>query len=287
MKEDLNDQLSQQLNQQLQTLDKVQDAAISSAVHYGPKLLVALIILVIGVYAGRWAGRAMDRALTRLELEPPVRQLLSRIVHGLVIGLFAVIALQNIGVELLPLVAGVGVVGAGIALAMQGVLGNLAAGLTIIFTRPFRVGEYVSMLGEEGEVKTVSLFSTVLGHPDLSRVVIPNRMIVGEILHNYGGIRQFNVVVGVAYDTDLNKALAAVDEVLKANPTILRDPAPLIRVSTLADSSINITVSPWVDVAHYIQTPGELNKAIVEAFRHHAINIPFPQREVRLLGNAA
>lgn len=287
MKEDLNEQLSQQLDQQLQTLDKVQDAAISSAMHYGPKVLVAIIILIIGVYAGRWAGRAMDRALTKLELEPPVRQLLDRVVQLLVLGLFAVIALQNIGVELLPLVAGVGVVGAGIALAMQGVLGNLAAGLTIIFTRPFRVGEYVSMLGEEGEVETITLFNTVLGHPDLSRVVIPNRMIVGEILHNYGGIRQINVVVGVAYDTDLNKALAAIDQVLKANPKVLQDPQPLIRVTTLADSSINIAVSPWVEVSDYIQAPGELNKAIVEAFRSGAINIPFPQREVRLLGNAA
>jgi len=283
----MEDELNKQIDQQLHTLSKVQDAAIDSAVHYGPKVLVALVILVVGVYVGRWAGRAMDGALTRLELEPPVRQLLSRIVQGLVIGLFAVIALQNIGVELLPLVAGVGVIGAGIALAMQGVLGNLAAGLTIIFTKPFRVGEYVSMLGEEGEVKTISLFNTVLGHPDLSRVVIPNRMIVGEILHNYGRIRQFNVVVGVAYDTDLNKALAAIDEVLKATPAILQDPAPLMRVSTLADSSINLTVSPWVDVADYVLAPGELNKSIVEAFRRHAINIPFPQREVRLLGSAA
>jgi len=287
MKEDLNEQLSEQLNQQLQTLDKVQDAAIDSAMHYGPKVVVALIILVIGVYVGRWAGRAMDAALIKLELEPPVRQLLSRIVQILVLGLFVVIALQNVGVELLPLIAGIGVIGAGIALAMQGVLGNLAAGLTIIFTRPFRVGEYVSMLGEEGEVATITLFNTVLGHPDLSRVVIPNRMIVGEIMHNYGRIRQINVVVGVAYDTDLNQALAAIDEILNANEKVLKDPAPLIRVTTLADSSINITVSPWVDVSDYVRIPGELNKAIVEAFRGRAISIPFPQREVRLLGNAA
>jgi len=283
----MDEEINKHISEQLQTLEKVQDAAIDSAVHYGPKVLVALIIMVIGVYAGRWAGRAMDGALTKLELEPPVRQLLSRIVSVLVIGLFAVIALQNVGVELLPLVAGIGVIGAGIALAMQGVLGNLAAGLTIIFTRPFRVGEYVSMLGEEGEVRTISLFNTVLGHPDLSRVVIPNRMIVGEILHNYGRIRQFNLVVGVAYDTDLNKALAVIDEVLKAHTAILQDPAPLIRVTTLADSSINLMVSPWVDVANYVQAPGELNKAIVEAFRSQAINIPFPQREVRLLGSAA
>ena len=283
----MGDELDEQLDEQLQTLHKMQDLAIDSAVNYGPKVLVAVIIIVIGVYVGRWAGRATEKALSKLELEPPVLQLLSRIVHGLVLGLFAVMALQNIGVELLPLIAGIGVVGAGVALAMQGVLGNLAAGLTIIFTRPFRVGEYISVLDEEGEVETISLFSTVLGHPDLSRVVIPNRLIVGEIMHNYGRIRQLDVVVGVAYDTDLNKALAAVDKVLSANPKILKDPEPLIRVTTLADSSINITVGPWVDVVDYVQVPGEINKAIVETFRADAISIPFPQREVRLLGNAA
>ena len=283
----MEEELNQQLTEQLRTVEKMQELAIDSAVNYGPKVLVAIIILVVGVYAGRWASRAMEKVLLKFELELPVRQLLSRIVRGLVIGLFAVMALQNIGVELLPLLAGVGVIGAGVALAMQGVLGNLAAGLTIIFTRPFLVGEYVSMLDEEGEVENISLFNTVLGHPDLSRVVIPNRMIVGQILHNYGRIRQINVVVGVAYDTDLNKALAEIDAVLNANPKVLKDPAALIRVSTLADSSINITVSPWVDVSDYVTAPGELNKAIVEVFRRNAVNIPFPQREVRLLGNAA
>ena len=170
---------------------------------------------------------------------------------------------------------------------MQGVLGNLMAGLTIILTRPFRVGEYVSILEEEGEVESISLFSTVLSHPDLSRVVIPNRMIVGEILHNYGRVRQLNVVVGVAYDTDLSKAIAVIQDVLGSNPKILQDPAPLIHVGTLADSSINISVKPWVDVENFPHAPSEINKAIVEAFRSHSISIPFPQREVRMLGSVA
>ena len=283
----MDEKLDKTLNQQLETLDKLQEVAIDSAVTYGPKVLVAIVIIALGVFAGRWAGRVVEGLLVKLEIEPPVRQLLSRIVQALVLGLFAIMALQNLGVELLPLIAGIGVVGAGVALAMQGVLGNLMAGLTIILTRPFRVGEYVSILEEEGEVASISLFNTVLGHPDLSRVVIPNRMIVGEILHNYGRIRQLNVVVGVAYDTDLNKALSAIDEVLKANPRVLQDPVPLMMVNTLADSSINIAVKPWVDVENYPHTAGELNKAIVEAFRGKAINIPFPQREVRLLGSAA
>jgi small conductance mechanosensitive channel len=279
--------MDETLDQQLQTLEKFQDVAIESAVTYGPKVLVAIIILALGVLAGRWVGRVVDGLLLKLELEPPVRQLLSRIVQALVIGLFAIMALQNLGVELVPLIAGIGVVGAGIALAMQGVLGNLMAGLTIILTRPFRVGEYVSIQEEEGEVESISLFSTVLSHPDMSRVVIPNRMIVGEILHNYGRIRQLKVVVGVAYDTDLSNAISVIEEVLQNNPQVLQEPAPLIQVSTLADSSINIAVKPWVAVENYPYVPSDINKSVVEAFRARAISIPFPQREVRMLGRVS
>ena len=178
------------MGDQLQALDQVRSTAIDLGMKFGPKLVVAILILFAGVVVGRWAGRATLRLLARLNLEPPVRSLLERGVRLLVLALFAIMALQNLGVELLPLIAGLGVAGAGVALAMQGVLGNMVAGLTIIFTRPFQVGDYVSIAKEEGEVLDISLFSTVLGHPDLSRVVIPNRKIVGEILHNYGKIRQ-------------------------------------------------------------------------------------------------
>jgi small conductance mechanosensitive channel len=210
-----------------------------------------------------------------------------RVLWLLVMGMFLVMALSNLGVDLVPLIAGLGVAGAGIALAMQGVLGNLAAGLTIIFTKPFRVGEYVSMVGVEGRVEAIQLFSTKLSHPDLSRVVIPNRKIVGEILHNYGNIRQLDVVVGVAYSTDLNAALAAVNDVLKVNKRVLQDPAPVVRVRVLADSSINLEVKPWVNVPDYGPAGGEINKAVVEEFRVRKISIPFPQREIRLLNPAA
>ena len=198
-------------------------------------------------------------------------------------GMFAIMAVQQLGFELMPLIAGLGVAGAGIAFAMQGVLGNLFAGLTIIFTKPFRVGEYVSMIGVEGRVESIELFTTNLSHADLSKVVVPNRKIVGEILHNYGQIRQLDVVVGVAYSTDLNTALAAMNDVLNQNPRVLKEPAPVVRVSMLADSSINIAVKPWVTVTDYGVAVGEVTKGIVEEFRKRNISIPFPQREVRML----
>ena len=275
------------MNDQLETVDQVRRTAVDLAMKFGPKVVVAIIILAAGFFVGRWIGRATDRMLKRMHLEMPVRQLLVRVVRALVLGLFAIMALQNLGVELLPLIAGLGVAGAGIALAMQGVLGNVVAGLTIIFTRPFRVGEYIAIVGVDGRVENISLFTTTLSHTDLSRVVVPNRKIVGEILHNYGTIRQVQIMVGVAYDTELSHALSVIDEVLQHNPRVLKDPAPVIQVAVLADSSVNIAVRPWTNVMDYVAVTGELNRAILENFRGRNIVIPFPQQEIRILGSAA
>jgi small conductance mechanosensitive channel len=167
------------------------------------------------------------------------------------------------------------------------VLSNLVAGLTIILTRPFRVGEYVSIAKEEGVVLDISLGSTTLSHADQSRVVIPNRKIVGEILHNYGQIRQVQATVSVAYDADLNRALATVNEVLQANPRVLKNPAPAIGVAALGDSAVIVGVAPWTSVADYGPAGSEINKAVVEAFRERGIVIPAPLYDVRLTGNAA
>jgi small conductance mechanosensitive channel len=271
----------------VETLDQIRTTVIDLALKFGPKLLAALIILAIGYVVGRQLGRWLERALLHLEMEPPVRTLIVRIGRTVITLLFVIMAMQNLGVELLPLVAGLGVAGAGIALAMQGLLGNLFAGLTIIFTKPFRVGEYIGIVGEEGTVETITLFQTTLSHPDRSRVVIPNRKIVGEILHNYGKIRQVDVTVGVAYDTDLNQALTLIQEVLRESKRVLHDLAPVIGVRKLADSSIDIAIKPWVGVPDYGPAGAEVNKSVLEAFREHGIAIPYPQREVRLVQDAA
>jgi small conductance mechanosensitive channel len=274
------------MNEQLQTLEHAQQTAIDLAIQFGPKLVVALLIMAAGFYVGRWVGRMTDSMLVKLGLDETLRQLLIRIVRILVLGLFLIMALQNLGVQLLPLLAGLGVAGAGIALAMQGVLGNLAAGLTIIFTRPFKVGEYISIVDVEGTVEEIKLFNTVLSHPDRSRIVIPNRKIVGEILHNFGTLRQLDVVVGVAYDSDIKQALAVIHTLLAAHPRILKDPEPMIRVLTLADCRVQIAIRPWTSVADFHATSGDITQSVLETFRERGISIPLPQREVRLLGTA-
>lgn len=275
------------MTNQLAALEQAKSTLIDLSIKFGPKVFVAILILVVGFYVGRSIGGLVETSLGKLRLEPPVRLLFVRLVRVLVLGLFLIMALQNLGVDLLPLIAGLSVAGAGVALAMQGVLGNLVAGLTIIFTRPFRVGEYVAMLGVEGRVEVIDLFTTRLSHTDRSIVVVPNRKIVGEILHNYGQILQLELTVGVAYATDLNRALAAVNEVLHASPLVLKEPVAIVGVTALADSSINIAVKPWVNVPDYEAACALINKGIVEKFRDAKIEIPFPQREIRLLGGSA
>jgi small conductance mechanosensitive channel len=275
------------MNEQIETLEHAKNTILDLIIRFGPKLLAALLVLTVGVLVSRWVTQWLDRALTRIALEPPVRLLLTRLARLIVFGIFLIMALQNLGVELLPLIAGLSVVGAGLALAMQGVLSNGAAGLSIIFTKPFRVGEYISIAGEEGRVETITLFSTTLSHPDLSLVVIPNRKIAGEILHNFGQRRQLTVAIAVAADTDLSATFAVVDEVLKANSRVLRDPPPIVQASVLDGQRISINVMPWVAVPDYGKASGELSKGLIDAFRKHGIAVPVPQHEVRLLGKTA
>lgn len=272
------------MDSNLDTINHAKDQLIDMALRFGPKILVAVFILIAGVMAARWIGGKAKRGLERFDLEPPVRLLLVRLLRVAVFALFAILALQNLGVELLPLIAGLSIAGAGIALATQGILSNVIAGLTIIFTKPFRVGEYIEIVGVQGQVQLITIFSTTLLHQDRSRVVVPNRKLVGEILHNYGQIRQAEVKVGVGYEVDLAQAIAAIRELVAANTRVLRDPVPVVQIVALADSMVQIALKPWVAVDDYVPVVGELSLAVVETCRRRGISIPYPQREVRLIG---
>jgi small conductance mechanosensitive channel len=275
------------MNTGLDNLGQVKGTLIDLAIRFGPKLLTAIVILTVGGFVAGWIARTTGRGLNRLDLEPPVRQLLMRVARVLVLLLFTILALQNLGVELLPLIAGVGVAGAGIALATQGVLSNVVAGLTIIFTKPYRVGEYIAVVGVEGAVEAITLFSTVLRHADRSHIVVPNRKVIGEILQNFGRIRQCEIQVGIAYESDLSMALGAIRDLVQANVRVLTDPKPVVQVVTLAESAVLIAVKPWVAVTDFSVVAGELNLSLVEELRRRQISIPYPQSEVRLLKDAA
>ncbi len=264
-------------------MEELQRTVVKFLAEYGFQIIGAVIILAAGAFAARWVCKMADQWFAKKQLEPPIRMLAGRVLWLLVFGLSVVLALDKCGVPIAPMIAGIGVAGVGIGLAMQHVLSNLVAGLTIIFTKPFRVGEYVELVGVAGQVTTVQLFTTTLLHTDNSRVVIPNRKIVGEILHNYGTVRQLELSVGVGYGTNIKDALGLIRDILGRNPRVLKQPEPVVGITELGDSSVDIGIKPWVSVDDFVPATNELNQAILEEFRERQIEMPFPQREVRLL----
>lgn len=259
------------------------DEIFQLAKNYGLPAVGAIVVFIVGLVVAHWVGKMVMTALSKRDMEPPVRMLMVRVVKLVILLLALMMAIQQLGFQLLPLIAGLGIAGVGVGLAMQGVLSNLVAGLTIIFVKPFRVGEYIEISHVEGQVDVIELFSTTLIHADLSRIVVPNRKIVGEILHNYGKIRQADLSVGVGYDTDLNHAIEIIRDILNRNPRVLKNPVPGVGTATLADSSIVLAIKPWTSIADFGPAQAEINKAVVEKLREAGIQIPFPQREIRLL----
>jgi small conductance mechanosensitive channel len=265
------------------TSSELTDKVIFYFVDHGMQILTAIVLMGIGVIIARWAGNLIHRWLKTKAFDEPVSSLIAKIVKLVILAFIGVMALGQMGVQITPLIAGIGVAGVGASLAMQGILGNLVAGLTIIFSKPFVIGEYIELLGVYGQVTDIALFSTTLLHTDNSRVIVPNRKIVGEILHNYGNIRQLDLTAGIAYSADLTLALSIVNEVLQQNPAVLKEPVPVVGIAALNESSIALAIKPWVKVDDVVPAKAEIYQAILVGFRDGKIDIASPRREVHLL----
>lgn len=259
------------------------DLTMDLAIRYGFQVMGAFVIFGVGLLVARWVGNLADGWLEKRALEPPARTLMVRSVRIVVMIFALVVALDKFGFQIAPLVAGIGVAGLGIGIALQGVLSNVVAGLSIIFTKPFKVGEYIQVVGVHGQVSSIELFSTTLHHFDRSRVVIPNRKIVGEILQNYGTIRQLDLRVDVAFATDLERALGAARGAVEADSRVLPEPAPVIGVAGVTDARITIAVKPWVTVDTEIAASGDLYRAVLERLRAAGIEVGASRRDVRML----
>jgi len=265
------------------TSPELTEKVIFYFVDHGMQILTAIVLMGVGVFIARWIGNLLHRCLKSRAYDEPVTNLVVKVVKLLIIALIGVMALGQMGVQVTPLIAGIGVAGVGVSLAMQGLLGNLVAGLTIIFSKPFAIGEYIELLGISGQVTDISLFSTTLLHGDNSRVIVPNRKIVGEILHNYGTVRQLDLTAAVGYGADLTLALSLVGDILRNNPLVLPEPTPVVGIAALNESSIALAIKPWVNVDDFIPAQAAIYQAVVETFRDRKIESPVPRRDVRLM----
>lgn len=200
--------------------------------------------------------------------------------------MFVIIAtIHQIGVQTTSLIAIVGAAGLAIGLSLQGSLANFAAGVLIVMFRPYRVGDFVEAAGISGTVVQVQILTTVLKTGDNKQIVVPNGQIMGSIITNYSAndTRRVDLTIGVSYDDDIDKVRSTLQDLIDADERVFKDPAPLIAVSELADSSVNFTVRIWVNSSDYSAVKYGLTEAIKKRFDKEGISFPYPQRDVHLI----
>ena len=250
----------------------------------------ALVILAIGWmiagWAGGWTRRALDRAP---QMDATLKPFIVATVRYAILIFVVIAVLAQFGVQTASIIAALGTVGLAVGLALQGTLSNIAAGIMLLFLRPFRAGEYVDAEGIGGTVQEVGLFATELRTFDGVYLHVPNGTLLNRSIKNFSRnpTRRIDVTVGISYAEDVDKALGAARAVLAADGRLLPDPAPEVAVVALADSAVNLNLRCWVNASDYWAVLTELTKAVKQRFDAEGISIPFPQREVHVIERRA
>ena len=271
------------MKEEIEALEQYMDLIIEFSVKYGFQVLAAIIIVIVGLIVARRTSNLVLRACESRNLDITLSRFLGSVVKLVVLVFVFLIALGKFGITLAPFIAAIGAVIFGSTLAFQGALSNYAAGLTIIVTRPFVVGNTISVQGVNGVVEEVGLGATKLSTEDGERITIPNKHIVGEILINSFENKVVEIAIGISYEDDPQKAIEIIQNTLKAIPEIVDEPAPQIGIEEFADSSVNIGMRYWVPTKQYFQTLYRANLAVYEALNNAGITIPFPQRDIHML----
>jgi small conductance mechanosensitive channel len=270
--------MEKDMQQFLDFLEKNQQLILS----YSVKVLVALVILYLGRWLSKSLTRMLEKTLIHRKVDRAVVSFLSGIIQAAIMVATILIALSQVGIQTASFIAILGAAGLAIALALQGSLSNFASGVLIILFRPFRAGDFVDTAGVSGVVEKIEIFQTVLKSPDNKRIIVPNSQITGSAIVNFSAekTRRVDLTVGISYDSDLKKAKQLLEQIIKADGRILAEPAAVIAVGALADSSVNILIRPWVNAADYWPVYWDTLEKIKLSFDEHQIVIPFPQMDV-------
>lgn len=277
--------MEEELTEKLDLINQVYQLLVDLAVNWSFKLVGAIFVLIAGFIVGRWVANMLLRVMEKRDVDVTLRQFIASTIRLIVLVMFAIVALNQLGISITPLIAAIGGLAVGLSLALQGPVSNYGAGLMIILTRMYRVGDTITSQGCAGQVEEISLAATHLRAEDGELIVIPNKHIVGEIHTNSEANRIVEGVIGIAYSADPNLAITAIRKVLADASGVTQDTEPEVGISNFGDSSIDIEYRYWTPTGGYFKTIHTVNLAIFEAFGANDIAIPFPQREVRLLNN--
>ncbi|HKJ46377.1 MAG TPA: mechanosensitive ion channel domain-containing protein [Balneolales bacterium] len=252
---------------------------------YALQVLGAVIIFIIGWLIAKWADKRVGKWMKKSKrIDDTLVPIIAKSIKVLIMIITLLAVLNKFGVQTASIIALLGAAGLAIGLALQGTLSNVASGVMLLIFRPFKIGDAVTISGLTAIVDEIGLFITKLHTFDNINVYLPNSKIWGNEIHNFSqnDNRRVDMIFGIGYDDDIDKAINIIKEVFSQDERILDDPAPLIAVSELGDSSVNIMARPWTKSPDFFQTKLDLTKRMKERFDEEGINIPYPQRDVHL-----
>jgi small conductance mechanosensitive channel len=250
----------------------------------GTKLLISIAILVIGWWLSKKVNKAIKAVMEKSSLDAGLTSFLSSIASTVLKILVVLTAAGQLGIQMTSFIALIGAAGLAVGMAFSGTLSNLAGGVMILFFKPFKVDDFINAQGELGTVKEIHIFHTIMLTTDNRTVIIPNGPLANGNIVNFTnqGSRRVDLVFGFNYGGDFDKVKAVIKNVVENHPKILKEPAPFIALGSLGDSSVNVTVRPWVLSADYWDVHFDMNEIIYKEFAKHNIGIPLPQMDVHI-----
>ncbi|WP_457755702.1 mechanosensitive ion channel family protein [Thermodesulfatator indicus] len=249
-----------------------------------PQVLGAIVILIVGIWLSKRIANICEKLLKKREVDVTLSRFLRGLIYYALVILVLIAAAGQLGINTMSFLTVLGALGLAVGLALKDSLSNIAAGVMLLIFRPFRVGDAVTVAGVTGGVQLIGLFNTILHTPDNQKIIVPNAKILGDIITNItaNDTRRIDLVVGISYEDDIDKAKALLWEMAAKDPRILKDPATTVAVAELADSSVNLVFRPWVKTSDYWAVRFDLIEQIKKTFDQEGISIPYPQQDVHL-----
>jgi small conductance mechanosensitive channel len=270
-------------------MEELLKKAMEMVLEYAPKVALAIVTLIIGLWIIGKLTNIMKKSMESLKVDPTLIPFLSSLTSWLLKLILFVSVASMVGIATTSFIAVLGAAGLAVGLALQGSLGNFAGGVLILIFKPYKVGDLIEALGHVGVVKEVQIFNTILVTPLNETIVIPNGPMSNNSLVNYTaeGSRRIDLLIGISYDSDIDKAKKVLLEVMNDDDKVLGTPAPFVGVDSLADSSVNLAVRPWCNNENYWDVYFGITEKAKKALDENNISIPFPQRDVHLFEHKA
>jgi small conductance mechanosensitive channel len=265
-------------------VNALMNTATELVTQWGLKVVGALALLIIGMMVAKMIRGSIRKALGKSSMDNTLIPFLSGIVYYILMAVLLTAVLGLFGIETTSLIAVLGAAGFAIGLAMQGTLSNFSAGVMLLIFRPFKIGDFIDAAGVAGSVQEIGIFSTTLNTGDNVRIILPNSSVYGTTIKNFStnDNRRNDMVIGIGYSDDIGLAIRTIEEILMADDRVLSEPAYLVAVAELADSSVNLNVRPWCRKENYWPLRADLHRLFKEKLEAAGCSIPYPQTDVHL-----